>query len=182
MLRVAGGVFYGFGDPPGEDPAMAAQANEETGETAGGRGHAPLSMLAPAGALALGSLAVGLIPGLGRAVETAAVRFQDEPGYNATVLRGLHIAHPVATTPPEPTGVTLSSLLTGFGSVALSIALALVALYWRRMPVLRRRLEQRPGLAAGVMRGLQSGVINGYVTWIVFGLACIGGALALAIR
>jgi len=32
------------------------------------------------------------------------------------------------------------------------------------------------------MRGLQSGVINDYVTWIVFGLACIGGALALAIR
>ena len=87
----------------------------------------------PAGALALGSLAVGLIPGL--------------------------------------------------GSVALSIALALVALYWRRMPVLRRRLEQRPGLAAGVMRGLQSGASNDYVTWIVFGLACIGGgALALAIR
>ena len=182
VLRVAGGVFYGFGDPPGEDPAVAAQANEETGETAAGRGHAPLSMVVPAAVLALGSLAVGFIPGLGRAVEAAAVRFQDESGYNATVLHGLQIAHPVTIAPPEPTAVTLSSLLTGFGSVALSIALALVALYWRRMPVLRRRLEPRAGLAAGVMRGLQSGVINDYVTWIVFGLACIGGALALAIR
>jgi len=181
VLRVAGGVFYGFGDPPGEDPAMAAQANEETGETAAGRGHAPLSMLVPAAVLALGGLAVGLIPGLGRAVEAAAVRFQDEPGYNATVLHGLHIAHPVAITPPEPAVITPSSLLTGFGSVALSIALALVALYWRRMPALRR-LEPCAGLAAGVMRGLQSGVINDYVTWIVFGVACIGGALALAIR
>ena len=33
VLRVAGGVFYGLGDPPGEDPRMAAEANEETGET-----------------------------------------------------------------------------------------------------------------------------------------------------
>ena len=33
MLRVAGGVFYGLGDPPAEDPMMAAQASEEKSET-----------------------------------------------------------------------------------------------------------------------------------------------------
>jgi multicomponent Na+:H+ antiporter subunit D len=188
VLRVAGGVFYGIGDPPGEDPAMAAAANEEKGETAAGRGHAPLSMLVPAAVLALGSLAVGLIPGLGGAVEAAVVRFQDQPGYNATVLRGLHVMHPVALSPPEPAVVTLPSLLTGAGSVAASVALALIALYWRRLPVLRRGLASGPALAAGRPRrarlasGLQSGVVNDYVTWIVFGLACIGGALALAVR
>jgi multicomponent Na+:H+ antiporter subunit D len=181
VFRVAGGVFYGIGDAPGEDPAMAGGADEETGETASGRGHTPLSMLGPAAVLALGGLAVGLIPNLGRAVEAAVVRFQDEPAYNAAVLHGAHLAHPVALSPPEPTIVTLPSLLTGFGSVAASIALALVALYWRRLPVLRRGLEPGAGLA-GVIRGLQSGVVNDYVTWIVFGLACIGGALALAIR
>jgi hypothetical protein len=174
-------VFYGIGDAPGEDPAMAGGADEETGETASGRGHTPLSMLGPAAVLALGGLAVGLIPNLGSAVEAAVVRFQDEPAYNAIVLRGVHIAHPVALSPAGPAVVTLSSLLTGLGSVAASIALALVALHWRRLPVLRRRLEPSAGLA-GVIRGLQSGVVNDYVTWIVFGLACIGGALALAIR
>jgi hypothetical protein len=181
VFRVAGGVFYGIGDPPSEDPAMAGGADEETGETASGRGHSPLPMLGPAAVLALGGLAVGLIPDLGRTVEAAVVRFQDEPAYNATVLRGMHIAHPVALSPPGSAVVTLASLLTGLGSVAASIALALVALYWRRLPVLRRGLEPGTGLT-GLSRGLQSGVVNDYVTWIVVGLACIGGALALAIR
>ena len=52
VLRVAGGVFYGVGDPPGEDPRMAAEANEETGETDEARQRTPLSMLVPAAALA----------------------------------------------------------------------------------------------------------------------------------
>ena len=47
VLRVAGGVFYGLGDPPGEDPQMAAEANEETGETESGRQRTPLTMLVP---------------------------------------------------------------------------------------------------------------------------------------
>jgi len=29
VLRVAGGVFYGLGDPPAEDPEMAREASEE---------------------------------------------------------------------------------------------------------------------------------------------------------
>jgi multicomponent Na+:H+ antiporter subunit D len=181
VLRVAGGVFYGVGDAPGEDPGMASGADEETGETESGRGHTPLSMLVPAAVLALGGLAVGLIPNLGRAVEAAVVRFQDEPAYNAAVMHAVHVAQPVALSPPEAAIVTVPSLLTGLGSVAASVALALVALYWRRLPVLRRGLEPSARFA-GVIRGLQSGVVNDYVTWIVFGLACIGGALALAFR
>jgi len=47
VLRVAGGVFYGLGDPPGEDPRMAAEANEETGETDSARQRTPLTMLIP---------------------------------------------------------------------------------------------------------------------------------------
>ena len=37
VLRVAGGVFYGLGDPPSEDPKMAKMADEETSETDSGR-------------------------------------------------------------------------------------------------------------------------------------------------
>ena len=33
VLRVAGGVFYGLGDAPSEDPAMAQAAAEEKSET-----------------------------------------------------------------------------------------------------------------------------------------------------
>ena len=182
VLRVAGGVFFGLGDPPREDPGMAKGPGEETAETLSGREHTPLTMLVPAALLALGALGVGLIPKLGSVVEAAVVRFQDEPGYNATVLRGLQVTHPVAAAPSAPAVVTLLSVLTGAGSVAASVILALVALYWRRVPVLRRYgLEPGAGLV-GVVRGLQSGIVNDYVTWIVFGLACIGGALVLAIR
>jgi hypothetical protein len=38
-----------------------------------------------------------------------------------------------------------------------------------------------PGLTAPIQR-FQSGVFNDYVTWIVLGLAVIGGVLTLIIR
>jgi multicomponent Na+:H+ antiporter subunit D len=181
VLRVAGGVFYGLGDAPSEDPPTAAGADEETGETDAGRGHSPLSMIVPAGVLALAGLAVGVIPGLGRAVETAAVRFEDERAYNATVLSGARVLHPAALGAFQVPVITLASVITGLGSVAGSLVLAFLALYWRRLPVLRRGFEPGTGLVRPIL-GFQSGIVNDYVTWIVVGIACTGGALALAIR
>jgi len=50
VLRVAGGVFYGLGDPPAEDPQMARQASGETSETEQGKDRTPLTMIVPAAA------------------------------------------------------------------------------------------------------------------------------------
>ena len=61
VLRVAFGVFYGLGDPPSEDPRMAAEANEETGESSSGRYRTPLSMLLPCCVLVVFGLAVGVL-------------------------------------------------------------------------------------------------------------------------
>jgi multicomponent Na+:H+ antiporter subunit D len=47
VLRVALGVFWGLGDAPSEDSRMAAEANEETGETESARQRTPLTMLIP---------------------------------------------------------------------------------------------------------------------------------------
>src|SRR5712691_6826355 len=47
VLRVAGGVFYGLGDPPGEDPQMARESSEETSETDEGKQRTPLTMIIP---------------------------------------------------------------------------------------------------------------------------------------
>ena len=44
-----------------------------------------------------------------------------------------------------------------------------------------RRFEPGQGLARFADQ-FQSGVVNDYVTWLVLGVAAIGGALALAIR
>ncbi len=181
VLRVAGGVFYGIGDPPSEDPRMAEEASEETSETDEAKNRTPLSMIIPSVALVALALAVGLLPQLGSVVQDGAVRFQDQTAYNATVLTGAHIAHPVALLPPEDTSVTTTDVVTGVGTAAASIVLALMALYWRRLPVLRRGFEPGAGLVEPIRR-FQSGVVNDYVTWMVLGLACIGGALAFAIR
>jgi multicomponent Na+:H+ antiporter subunit D len=181
VLRVAGGVFYGLGDAPSEDPRMAQMAAEETSETVSGRQRTPLTMIAPPAVLVAAAIAVGLIARLGPSVQAAAIRFEDQAAYNATVLTGAHIAHPVALAVAEPSSITLSDVLAGTGSVIGALILAFLALYWRRLPLLRRGYEPGAGLTAPIQR-FQSGVVNDYVTWIVLGLACIGGGLTLVLR
>jgi multicomponent Na+:H+ antiporter subunit D len=181
VLRVAGGVFYGLGDAPSEDPQMAEMAAEETSETESDKQRTPVTMIIPAAVLVAAAIAVGLIPALGSVIQAAAVRFEDQAGYNATVLAGAHIARPVALAAAEPAGVTLSAVLTGLGSVIGALVLAFLALYWRRLPLLRRGYEPGAGLTAPIQR-FQSGVVNDYVTWVVLGLACLGGVLAVVIR
>jgi multicomponent Na+:H+ antiporter subunit D len=181
VLRVAGGVFYGLGDAPSEDPQMEKMAAEETSETDSGKQRTPLTMIIPPAVLVAAALAIGLIPHLGPAIQAAAVRFEDQAGYNATVLAGAHIAHPAAYAAAEPAGVTLSAVLAGLGSAIGSVLLAGLALYWRRLPLLRRGYEPGTGLAKPIER-FQSGVVNDYVTWVVVGLAVLGGALVMIIR
>jgi multicomponent Na+:H+ antiporter subunit D len=181
VLRVAGGVFYGLGDPPSEDRQMAAEASEETSETDQAKQRTPATMIIPAAALALAGLAIGLLPHLGPAVQAAATRFQDEAAYNATVLSGAHVAHPLAPSAPEATGITGADLASGLGSAAGALILAFLALYWRRLPLLRRGFEPGTGLVRPIRR-FQSGVVNDYVTWIVIGVACVGATLAFSIR
>ena len=180
-LRVAGGVFYGLGDAPSEDAEMAQMAAEETSETDSDKQRTPLTMIIPPALLVACAAALGLITQFGPAVQAAAIRFQDQAGYNATVLAGAHITHPVAIAAAEPTGITVSDVLTGTGSAIGALILAFLALYWRRLPLLRRGFEPGAGLTAPLQR-FQSGVVNDYVTWIVLGLAGIGGVLALIIR
>jgi multicomponent Na+:H+ antiporter subunit D len=181
VLRVAGGVFYGLGDPPSEDRQTAAEASEETSETDQAKQRTPATMIIPAAVLAVAGLAISLLPHLGPAVQAAAIRFQDEAAYNATVLAGAHVAHPMAPSAPEPTGITGADLASGLGSAAGALILAFLALYWRRLPLLRRGFEPGTGLVRPIRR-FQSGVVNDYVTWIVIGVACVGGILAFAIR
>ncbi len=181
VLRVAGGVFWGLGDAPSEDAQMAREAAEETSETDQGKQRTPLTMIIPPAVLVAAAAAIGVIPSLGPAVEAAAVRFEDQPGYIATVLHGAHITHPAAVAAAQPAGITLAAVLTGTGSALGALVLAALALYWRRLPLLRRGYEPGVGLPAAIRR-FQSGVVNDYVTWLVLGLACLGGALALTIR
>ena len=181
VLRVAGGVFYGLGDPPSETMEMAKESSEETSETDEDKQRTPLSMIVPPAVLVAAAAVIGFLPRLGQAVEAAAIRFQDEPGNTARVLFGAPVIHPAALYPAESAGISPGDVLTGLGSAAGAVILAYLALYWRRLPLLRRGFEPGTGLVRPIQR-FQSGVVNDYVTWIVVGLACLGGALAFAIR
>jgi multicomponent Na+:H+ antiporter subunit D len=184
VLRVAGGVFYGLGDPPEEDPRMAAEANEETGETESGRQRTPLTMLIPLCVLVLLGLAAGILamlPRFAAALESAAARFEDQSAYASLVLNGVRTATPTALHPQVPAAVTAASVITALCSVAGAVLLALAALYWRRLPLLRGGYEPGTGLTT-LTRRFQSGIINDYITWLVTGVATLGGILALIIR
>ncbi|HSZ40181.1 MAG TPA: complex I subunit 5 family protein [Trebonia sp.] len=184
VLRVAGGVFYGLGDPPREDRRMAAEADEETGETESARQRTPLTMLIPPAVLvALGLAAgiLGMVPRFAGGLLRAATRFADQPAYEALVLHGTRAGHVASVYPAGPADVTISSVVLALCSVLGAVTLAAVALYWRRLPVLRRGHEPGAGLNS-VIEGFQSGVINDYVTWLIVGLACLGGVLALITR
>jgi multicomponent Na+:H+ antiporter subunit D len=184
VLRVAGGVFYGLGDPPAEDRQMAAEANEETGETESGRQRTPLTMLIPPCVLVVLGVAAGIAamtPRWAAALESAAVRFEDQRAYASLVLNGVRTAHPAALYAPAPATVTAASVITALCSAAGAILLALTALYWRRLPLPRRGYEPAADLAAATRR-FQSGVINDYITWLVTGVAALGGILAIIIR
>jgi multicomponent Na+:H+ antiporter subunit D len=181
VLRVAGGVFYGLGDPPSEDPQMARESSEETSETDEGKQRTPLTMIIPPAVLVAAAAVIGLLPGLGSVVEAAAVRFQDQRAYNATVLHGARVAHVTAPYAAGPAGATVTDLVIGLGTAAGAVILAFAALYWRRLPLLRRGFEPGTGLVRPLRR-FQSGVVNDYVTWIVIGVACLGGALAFSIH
>jgi multicomponent Na+:H+ antiporter subunit D len=180
VLRVAGGVFYGLGDPPRENPQLAKEASEETSETEAARQRTPLSMIVPPAVLVIAAIALALLPRLGPVFQDSAVRFQDQAAYNSAVLSAAPAPHPAALFRPEDTGLTPSDLASGFGSAAGSVLLAWLALYWQRLPGLRRGFEPGTGLTRPIRR-FQSGIVNDYVTWIVVGLACIGGALAFTI-
>jgi multicomponent Na+:H+ antiporter subunit D len=145
------------------------------------RGRTPLTMIIPAAVLVIAAIVIGVLPHLGPAVQAQAVRFQDQGAYTATVLNGAHVAHPAAVYPQEIAGLSAVDLAGGAASAAGAVVLALAALYWRRLPVLRRGFEPGQGLA-GPITAFQSGVINDYVTWIVLGVAGLGGAMVLAFR
>ena len=181
VLRVAAGVFYGVGDPPSESLQMAEESSEETSETDEGRQRTPLTMIIPPAVLVAAAAATGLLPRLGGVVEAAAVRFQDQGAYNATVLHGRGVADVTAPHPAGPAGATATGVVIGLGTAAGAAVVAFLGLHWRRLPLLRRGFEPGTGLVRPVER-FQSGVVNDYVTWIVIGVACLGGALAFSIR
>jgi multicomponent Na+:H+ antiporter subunit D len=176
LLRAGARIFLGWGDA--DDPLLGEPLEEDPLERHVVR---PLLVGVALTAVVLG-IAISVLPGLGQRAEYAADRFRDRAGYAARVLRG----HPIAPPPSLPVTIrhtSLESLLYGSGATIAAFGLALVGLYRRRLPhalsVVGARTLASP---IRVLRGLHSGVVGDYVTWVAVGTAVLGGVWAVLLH
>ncbi|MGP3977037.1 complex I subunit 5 family protein [Streptomyces sp. 8N114] len=192
VLRVAGGVFLGLGEPasgqqlnraarkaagkPTEDSPRTESAAEgdgpdgegeettgadEPAETSGRVTRVPDTMLASAGALLAGGLAVGCVPPLWRAVSRAADTLTDHTGYAMAVLYGTE--QPGIHSPAPHWSA--AGVLLGLLSAALAVGAAYAAL--RTVPSGLRPRWSVP------LRWLHSGHVGDYVACALVGIALL---------
>ena len=180
VLRAAGRIFLGWGRPDEvAGDAFAVSGEEADPEALYPRSEVPLPMTITTIALLFGGLAVGLVPGLAQDALAAAARFVDRAGYAATVLGGAPVRPVVA---PDWHGLELKDWLIALLSLAGAVAFAAVALV--RGPVddvVRGGAGRALRGALDVLRGLHSGHIGDYVTWVVVGTVTLGAVWAVSI-
>jgi multicomponent Na+:H+ antiporter subunit D len=176
LLRAGGRIFLGWGEE--SDPLLGRSFEEDPLER---RARRPLLIGVALVAVALGAV-VSIVPGLAQRAEYAAERFQDTSGYAAAVLHAKAMAPP-PSLPRALEHTSLESLLYGLAATLFAAALALAGLY-------RDRLPRAVSAAAGrvlvppiqVLRGLHSGVVGDYVTWVAVGTAFVGGVWAILLH
>jgi multicomponent Na+:H+ antiporter subunit D len=135
-------------------------------------------LFVPALALALGSLAIGLVPGVGRIALAGAQRFEAGGQYAAAVLSGHVAALPALDVPTAP---TVEDIVLGLVITAVSVALGLLVVLPRRLPGMPDGVARvgRAGIRA--LHALHSGHPGDYVTWLVVGAAAVTAVLAFTL-
>jgi multicomponent Na+:H+ antiporter subunit D len=175
LLRATARIVLGWGDE--EDPLLSHEppAEEEEPQVPESRLSPPL-LFGPALALIVAAIGVGFTPGLGDRATRWAERLEDRPAHAAEVLAG---KLPPAL-PPAPVHPGVAPYVYSLASLAGAVAFALFGLYRRRLPRLVRawagRLLEPP---VTVLKALHSGVVGDYVAWLTFGVAALGGLVAL---
>jgi multicomponent Na+:H+ antiporter subunit D len=177
MLRAAGRVFLGLG--AADEPYLSREPDEEH-EVQRDPGRSPLLMLLPTAALAIAGTGLSLVPGLEQHAEHVAGRFQHTQAYIASVLQD-------QTRRPGSANFDLlklpwPSVLSGVLSFAGAILLALAALYRERLTGVLHSTLAPVGPPLRVLKALHSGAIGDYVTWLVVGMAILGGLFAVVVR
>jgi multicomponent Na+:H+ antiporter subunit D len=169
VLRAAGRIFAGWG--PLDDKVADLHREAAPGE----RSRTPPSMWVPATVFAVLAVAATAWPQLSSRAVGAAEAFQNRAQYVEQVLHGS--ARPRVEVQPRPSpGAALGALSAGG-----AIALALLALFWDRVPDRLRHVWGRPlGAVLSRLRGLHSGHVGDYVTWLTLGVAVYGALIAAA--
>jgi multicomponent Na+:H+ antiporter subunit D len=181
VLRAGLRAYLGLGPRPETGADESAEETTGDGEERDVRSlpRTPLTMAVSIAVLLAGSLALGVVPGVGRAFGTAAGRFTDPTAYirqalgQAAVLPGRVVTGMSWTAP----GITWGIL-----SAALAVCLAVAAVYARRLPApLRRAARPARPVLHGLHR-LHSGHIGDYVAWLFAGVAALGALIGLPLR
>jgi multicomponent Na+:H+ antiporter subunit D len=177
VFRVGGRVFRGWGKGEEEETGGAKKIEEKPETTRGGSHPIPPQMYAPAAVLAVLALAIGLIPGVRSAAQTAATRMADTAGYQALVLDHAWVeVHPEAVEHVFP----FSSVLRALAATLLALVLAGFSLspYWpRKQPLFNPLKAAMLGL-----RTVHSGRVGDYVAFLTFGVAAFAVVLSVLIK
>jgi multicomponent Na+:H+ antiporter subunit D len=181
VLRAGGRIWRGLGpvpeEPRGSGPGGQGETeDEEQREMPVEEHHVRVSLLAPIGILLAGSLAVGAVPGVARAVSSAAAGFVDRAGYVGSALQGT----PGAPSQPLPEAAwTPTGVLLGLLSAVLAVAVAALALWAPRLPELLRTAARPVAAPLRMLRRVHSGHIGDYVAWLFLGTAAVGALIGL---
>jgi multicomponent Na+:H+ antiporter subunit D len=180
VLRACGRIFLGWGPnvDHGPDP-FAGPTGEADPELDASHDVVPRIMTFPQVALLVFGLGIAFVPGIADQVQGAAAQLQDRPAYAATVLQGrpMAAAAPVRAASPHALDWIYSTL-----SMAVALALAGVALRRGRVrDAVPAGLGRAGDRALHVLRGLHSGHVGDYVTWLVVGTAALGGLFAVSL-
>jgi multicomponent Na+:H+ antiporter subunit D len=175
-LRAAGAIFLGWG----EGGSPQATEDERDPEADGGPRRTSAVLFVPPALLALGALAVGLVPGVVGAFQGAAEQFVDGSSHAAVVLRGADVPdlHAGAAY-SAPASAYLYSALTLVGALVVAIA-GLIGRSARGSAAQRLRMAART--VSIPLRALHSGQIGDYVAWLTAGVALLGASFAIALQ
>ncbi|KRV50952.1 hypothetical protein AQ490_13195 [Wenjunlia vitaminophila] len=179
VLRAGFRIYLGAGPAPdaGGPVAIAAQTTgiEEHRETEQ-LSRTPRTMYAAVLLLLAGGLAVGVLPGAGRAFDHAAEGFTDPRGYAAAVLFG---TAPAVGSPHHESTWTAQGVVLGCVSTAAAVLLAAAAVRAPRAPD-ARRARLRPFLRSlAAVRALHSGHVGDYAAWLLFGMTALAALVGV---
>jgi multicomponent Na+:H+ antiporter subunit D len=178
VLRAFLRIFLGVGPKRDVFPVHPATSEGEE-RTEERREHAGPLLRLPALALLACGLGLAFAPGIANEAVAHAQAFL-HPHETA-----LQVLHGVPIPPPALPAVHFSGATLAYGALAVLLAALLGAASLYRH-VLPGRLRSGGGLALrpllGGLRSIHDGVTGEYVAWLTFGVAAIGGALALLIR
>ncbi|MFD2419674.1 complex I subunit 5 family protein [Amycolatopsis pigmentata] len=160
VLRAGARVYLGLGTRPDSTEDTTTGSDEEP-ETKGRISRTPPEMTVAAAGLLLCSLAVGLVPVIGKWAAEGGSQATDRAGYLHDALPSLPAA---AASAPPPAAWTTSGVVVGLLTTLASVGVC-AAMLWPRW----RQAKAVTGTMHGLHR-LHSGHIGDYVAWLLAGV------------